>query len=154
MDSDRRDFAVNNAAPSDKLSTRFEHLINKQCHHELIVFDLPKISSEERMKTVLRIAHSLSASLSLSKMIKISGRTSSSDSFITKFTTISKKNELIARARRRLGFIASDIRDAWHTYRKSSLFERSTKAEQHAKTRQMVRDCNIRHIWMQRGHIF
>jgi len=85
------------------------------------------------MKTVLRIAHSLSASLSLSKMIKISGRTSSSDSFVTKFTTISKKNELIARARRRLGFVASDIRDAWHTYRKSSLFERSTKAEQHAR---------------------
>ncbi|EGI69764.1 hypothetical protein G5I_01479 [Acromyrmex echinatior] len=58
MDSGHRNFAVSDAAPSHRLFTRFKHLMNEQLDHKLIIFDLPKISSEERME-MLQIATSL-----------------------------------------------------------------------------------------------
>ncbi|KAG5313940.1 MOS1T transposase, partial [Pseudoatta argentina] len=116
-----------------RTTNRISRILNK--HNICIIF-----------KT--RLKHVTQSALSKHNMVKvfgISGRTLSCDPLIVKFTTIVKRNELIARARYRSSFIASDVRHAWLATR-VSLFERSTKLEQHmfAKVRQLAESSNIK----------
>jgi len=87
----------------DGLSASFERIINEQREHELIVFGLPKVSSENCTETITKVSSSLDVSVSLPEIARalaqIPSRNSSSSPLIIKFTTIAKRNELIARAR-------------------------------------------------------
>ena len=87
-------------------------IINKQRDHELIVFDLSKVLSEDCIKIKTKVSYYLNVSVSLSeiaRVFRILGRNSSSSPLVIKFTTRAKRNELIARAHRRDGLNASDV---------------------------------------------
>jgi len=47
----------------DELSASFERIINEQTNHELIVFGLPKVSSENCPETITKISSSFNISV-------------------------------------------------------------------------------------------
>ena len=89
----RADLAISaggSHAVPDGLSASFERIINEQRDHELIVFNLPKVSSENCTKTIIRVLSFLDVSVSSSEIaraFRIPGRNSSSSPLIVKFMT-------------------------------------------------------------------
>lgn len=66
-----------------------------------------------------------------------------------RLATISKRNELLARARRRGNFVVSDVLPLWSTV-KVSLYEHVTATERRAfnEAKQLARNHRVRYVWM------
>ncbi|KYN42048.1 hypothetical protein ALC56_03517 [Trachymyrmex septentrionalis] len=97
--TDPATFTDGSHALPDGLSASFERIINEQRNYELIIFDLPKVPSKNCTETIIRVSSFLDALMSSSELVRafrISGRNSSLSPLIVKFTTIARRNELIA----------------------------------------------------------
>ncbi|TGZ50368.1 Uncharacterized protein DBV15_12587 [Temnothorax longispinosus] len=110
------------SAASDGLTVRFERMINEHRDHELIIFGIPIFKPEDPVSTVLRAAASLDVPLTSSEVVsafRIGGRVPSSGPIVVKLITIARRNELLAKFRRRVGsgFAASNVDCSWPSTR-------------------------------------
>jgi len=117
------------SAAVDKFSARFERLKNERRDHELIIFNLPIISSEVLILFLLLPLHWAY----LSTLLRLYAHSGSSSLFIGLHpllldSIIAKRNELIVYVRRRRGLLPSDILSTWSFFR-ISLLERAIGPE-------------------------
>ncbi|KYN29356.1 hypothetical protein ALC57_01203 [Trachymyrmex cornetzi] len=139
----------------DGLSASFDRIINEQRNHELIVFGLPKVPSENCIETITRVSSSLGVLVSSSEIaraFRIPGRGLSSSPLIVKFTTIARRNELIVGACRRGGLSFSVVSGSSPTGR-ISICERATAVERRifAEASRLAVSHGDGRVWMRRG---
>ncbi|TGZ54288.1 hypothetical protein DBV15_12420 [Temnothorax longispinosus] len=133
-------------------------MVNEHRDNELIIFGIPIFKPEDPVSTVLRVATSLDVPLTSSEVIsalfRIGRRIFSSGPVVAKLITIARRNELLAKFRRRSGsgFAASNV-DCSLPSTRVYLYERSTASERRlfAEARQLAKRHNIKHVWMRRG---
>ncbi|KYM99963.1 hypothetical protein ALC62_09279, partial [Cyphomyrmex costatus] len=109
--------AVSRSVPpvAGDFAARLERMENERRDLELIVFGLPRAESVDAASLMRDVAASLGVALApgeIAASFRIPAKDASGgEPLVARFTTIARRNELLARARRRRAdFVASHIR--------------------------------------------
>ncbi|KYN03966.1 hypothetical protein ALC62_05177 [Cyphomyrmex costatus] len=147
---------VSTALPDD-FAARLGRMECERRDLEIIIFGLPMAASEDTISLIISVAVSLGMTLAPSEITTSfripAGDASRGRPLVARFTTIARRNELLARARRQqVDLVASRINPSWPGSR-ISLQERSTAAEKRVfnEARRLARAHGVRFVWMRRG---
>lgn len=92
-------------------TVRFARIENERRNHELIIFDLPNIVSEDRIDTASRVLLPLASFfLRLRWPVRFGSWAAVRPVIlVVKLTIIARRNEILARVRRQLELLGSDV---------------------------------------------